>query len=489
VLAQHNMEEEPILENPRFRAALAEIGFAEIWVTPGFDLFFRFDKGAGEAFNGLIHGLAIESGYWELERAPVVPMGHSAAASFPWNFAAWAPERTLATISVSGQWPYYKDQNTPDSQGRTVDGVPGLVSMGEYEGAEGRAGVGLAQRQEHPQTALSMLANPGGGHFETSDEKAEYFGLFLKKAAQFRLPAGASNAGVVALKPIDPTKQGWLADRWHSKEPPKAAAAPVGEYKGDAKDAFWYFDREMAEATERFQAQYRGKKADLLGFIQDGKVVEQNPKTHQQVSLAFRPIDDGLTFKLSSQFIDTVPEGRPEGWTGLPKGSSIDHASGGGPITINRICGPVEQTGPDTWAIRFYRMGMDNTKRSSDIWFAAVHPGDDQYRRAVQQAVLHFPLKNTSGADQTITFDPTPDQPSGTTSLSLRGTSSAHAPVHYYVREGPAEIEGDVLKFTKLPPRSKFPVKVTVVAWQWGRSIEPRLKTAVPIERTFHLIK
>ena len=41
---QHNMEEEPILEHPTFRQALSELGLAAVWVTPGFDLYFRFDK-------------------------------------------------------------------------------------------------------------------------------------------------------------------------------------------------------------------------------------------------------------------------------------------------------------------------------------------------------------------------------------------------------------------------------------------------------------
>jgi hypothetical protein len=490
VLAQHNMEEEPILESPRFRAALAKLGFAEVWVTPGFQLFFRFDQGAGEAFREIMDSLAKVSGYSELKNAPIVPLGHSAAASFPWNFAAWAPERTLAIVSVSGQWPYYKDMNTPDWGNRTVDGIPGLVSMGEYEAAESRAGEGLKERQEHPRTALSMLANPGAGHFDATDAKIDYLALYLAKAAQYRLPANPPLDGPVKLNPIDPTKQGWLAERWHRDQPPKAAPAPVGQYKGDPKEAFWFFDGELAKATEAFEAMERGKKADLLGYVQNGKVVEQNPKTHQQVTLAFLPERDGLTFKLRGTFIDTVPPGRPEGWTGLPAGSHVDHATGGGPVTISRICGPVAQIGPDTWAIRFYRMGTNNTKRSNEIWLEATHPGDAQYRRAVQQAVLHFPLRNTVGADQTITFPPIPDVRASTASIPLHATSSAHAPVHFYVREGPAEIVGDnTLKFTPIPPRAKFPVAVTVVAWQWGRSIDPKLKTAEPVERTFQIVK
>jgi len=38
-------------------------------------------------------------------------------------------------------------------------------------------------------------------------------------------------------------------------------------------------------------------------------------------------------------------------------------------------------------------------------------------------------------------------------------------------------------------PRAKFPVKVTVVAWQYGRVLEPKLKTAEPVEQTFSIVK
>ena len=71
----------------------------------------------------------------------------------------------------------------------------------------------------------------------------------------------------------------------------------------------------------------------------------------------------------------------------------------------------------------------------------------------------------------------------------LRATSDAGAPVYYYVREGPAEVEGDTLRFTKLPPRAKFPVRVTVVAWQYGRSLEPKLQSAAPVEQSFFVIR
>ena len=57
--------------------------------------------------------------------------------------------------------------------------------------------------------------------------------------------------------------------------------------------------------------------------------------------------------------------------------------------------------------------------------------------------------------------------------------------VYYYVKEGPAEIEGNKLVFTRIPPRSKFPLKVTVVAWQYGLAGE--VQTAESVERSFFI--
>ena len=61
--------------------------------------------------------------------------------------------------------------------------------------------------------------------------------------------------------------------------------------------------------------------------------------------------------------------------------------------------------------------------------------------------------------------------------------------MQYYVREGPAEVDGDTLRMTAIPPRAKFPVRVTVVAWQFGRATEPMLKAAASVERTFLITK
>ena len=488
LVAQHNMEEISILENPKFRAALAGMNFAEIWVAPPFDHLFRFNEGANETFDAIINGLAEQSGYAELSFAPVVPMGHSAAASWPYYFAAANPGRTLAALSVSGQWPYFRNSDfAPDIWGdRTIDFVPCLESMGEYEAANDWSREGLWERQQHPRMPLSMLANPGQGHFASTDAKVEYLAGYLKKAVQYRMPKDWDGTSAPRLLPMDPTKTGWLADKWRLNQKPTAPTAPVGEYQGDPKEAFWFFDGETARATEAYEAADRGLQPQLVGFVQDGSMVAQK-NSHLQVDLKFEPQADGVTFTLTGAFYDAVPSGspRPPQWTGLPTNAPLGHANGGH-VVIDRVCGPFAKTGPDTFELRLQK---ENTPRDTryELVFAATHPGDAQYKAAVQQAHMYVPARNTQGAEQHITFPPIPDQPAGGKSVALQATSDASVPVSYYVREGPAEISGDRLDFTPIPPRAKYPLKVTVVAWQYGRSREPKLQTAVPVERTFYL--
>jgi len=47
---------------------------------------------------------------------------------------------------------------------------------------------------------------------------------------------------------------------------------------------------------------------------------------------------------------------------------------------------------------------------------------------------------------------------------------------------------GDTLRFTPIPPRAKLPIAVTIIAWQYGRTADPKLRSARPVERSFHLV-
>lgn len=122
-----------------------------------------------------------------MSTAPLIAIGHSAAASWPYYLAAYKPERTLACISVSGQWPYHRDRwLCPDIWGeRNINKIPCLETMGEYESAHTWSNEGLKERKEHPLLPLSMLACPAEGHFAYTPEKAQYIALYIKKAMHY----------------------------------------------------------------------------------------------------------------------------------------------------------------------------------------------------------------------------------------------------------------------------------------------------------------
>jgi hypothetical protein len=71
--------------------------------------------------------------------------------------------------------------------------------------------------------------------------------------------------------------------------------------------------------------------------------------------------------------------------------------------------------------------------------------------------------------------------------LTLKAASDSGLPVGFFVREGPAEIDGNVLKFTAIPPRAKFPVKVMVGAYQFGKISEPKFQSAEPVFQEFSI--
>jgi hypothetical protein len=187
------------------------------------------------------------------------------------------------------------------------------------------------------------------------------------------------------------------------------------------------------------------------------------------------------------------------------------------PIEIQRICGPIQKISGDTWRVVFDRASFLGDRRGNEAWLAAVWPGDDdmspsspsslilesksgegggreggeghptQFKRAVQQAMLPIPRRLAEGAPQKIDFPKIPNQKRRTKSLTLHATSDSGLPVGFFVREGPAEVQSDTLKFTAIPPRAKFPLKVTLGAYQFGRLAEPKIQSADPVFREFFI--
>lgn len=483
IIGQQVILEACVFEDPQIRAAAARENLALVLVVPaaiGYDEFGPQGKGAA-TFQGLLDRLAAVSGYGEIAQAPFLTIGHSGGAIFAWRAAYWKPDRCLGVIGLHAApiGPPAHDEKA------TLDGIPVLDISGQYESwgdpqrpadhhARWVRGDLLAYRAKWHRALASELVQPGATHFNWDESLARYTAMFIEKAAHARLPAAAPQAGQMPKLRQIPLESGWLTD-CSLLAAPRHPAAPYKDYAGDPSLAFWHLDGELARATESYQAQDRGKELQLATFVEDGKPV---PPAWIE-GLKFSPQADGMTVKLQAGFaLETPPE------FSFPAKRTLGHAEG--PFHFRLIggwAGGGEQLGPDAFRIKFDRFCFCG--RAGSLMIMASHPGDAKYAFAEQPCSISFPAKNTKGKPQKIEFAPIPDQAVGAGPLELRATADSGLPVEFCVLAGPAEIEGRTLKFTRIPPRTQFPVKVTVIAYQWGRSIEPLTQSAEPVFQTF----
>lgn len=468
VVGQHNMSEETLFENRLFRQRMAELDFAIVWITPILEMPWDVATGCNETLFRALADLAAASGYEEIATAPVIPVGHSALATFSWNFAAWNPDRTLAVVSLHGDAPRtnltgYGRTNLEWGRERNIDGIPGLMIEGEYEWWEARVRPALAFRMMYPASCVSFLGDAGRGHFDVGDETADYIATFLAKAAEQRLGT--------PLRRVNPDA-GWLAERWWPEQERRAEAAPASRYRGNRHETFWYFDREMARMTEARYARTRHKQPLYIGYEYEGTPIHYDEHFHARMHCALHPAADGRTFHLRAFFSDSTRQHR-----------TAEHPAGR--AVIRRICGPVEVVDDTTFRICFGRGTIDNPRRGRELWLVAEHPGDRRFKGAVQQLLVELPFRNTTGRRQSILFPSLPDIRTGEAAPELKARSDCGLPVAYFVKEGPARVVDGALQLTEIPPRSRYPIRVSVVAWQYG--LPDSVQSAEPVERIFYI--
>jgi hypothetical protein len=121
--------------------------------------------------------------------------------------------------------------------------------------------------------------------FAWSDRNAAYLALWIRKAAEARLPAtwpvGAKDPP--PLKEIE-HRRGWLTDL-AIETPGGSGPAPYDEYRGDKAKAAWHFDQELAEATVAYHAGAFGRKDQFIKF---GRGVEPLVQTAAPVEQTIR---------------------------------------------------------------------------------------------------------------------------------------------------------------------------------------------------------
>jgi hypothetical protein len=97
---------------------------------------------------------------------------------------------------------------------------------------------------------------------------------------------------------------------------------------------------------------------------------------------------------------------------------------------------------------------------------------------------------NKTGKPQTIDFPKIANQNRVVKTLKFKATSDSGLPVQFFVVSDPAELkDDDTLEFHPTPPRSKFPMRVIVGAYQWGRAVEPKVQSADPMFQEFLVTK
>lgn len=348
--AHQNMTEEVLFRSEVFLEKMDSLGVAMAFIQRGSQ---NWDPSSDcqRRFEQIMENFAEGTGHREIATVPVIPFGHSAQATFPWNFAAWNPDRTLCVISYHGDAPRtnlcgYGRENVEWGRTRNIDSIPGLMIEGEYEWWEARVRPALAFRMMYPESRISFLCDAGKGHFDLCEDTQLYIAKFIEKALQNPRP-----------------KDGVYYSRWLED----------GSESSDPHDMFWYQDEEMAGWTRRRYEETRGKKMQYVSAKLDGRLLEYNPESHVKINVEI----NGDTFTLEPVFTD-------KGRTAV----TAEHSDTEPRITL--ISGPAIQTGPYTFTYDPDYFGFDPQRLWSGITLCVEADGDDRYKPAVQELVIHL---------------------------------------------------------------------------------------------------
>ena len=469
--------ERELVKDERIRKACADERLAIVFLKTGL---------GSVDIQKTLDDLAKASGYRELAVAPLFFVGHSAGGPQAKTAAVKMADRCFGVMQYRGGAPSWDPPLPP--------GIPALMMLGQFDefgkammrddkgrenwenGRDELAGF----RAKDPDNLGSIVIEPGAGHFAWSGRSAAYQALFLRKAAQARIPDWSMDAKTpVHCKRVD-LASGWLTDLTinASGHPP----ARFGAYKGDKARAAWHVDRELAEATLAYH-QGLGKKDQFIRWTDSYSVEAGARFFFKDVSW----VDDGQTFEVHPAYAATYPKTQKDGkgprWplAGKPVGHSQT------PIKVRMVGGPFVAIGANRFRMRFDALAPATGAGRGT--FLAYSEGDAEYRYTEQVGMMPKSFSGLdAGKEQTITFPPIGDLKANAAPVLLKATSDSGLPVEYYVAYGPVIIDNGKLRIAQIPARPTFPIEVKVVAYQFGRGLEPLVKTAQPVERSMRIV-
>ena len=490
LIGVQNMLEQPAFADPIIRRACAKSGLAIVWICPGATAHdsgltlgtqFGPPAKAGAALQGSLNRLAKVSGYGEIKFAPLLIFGHSAAASFIYGMPEWDPARIIAIIPDKCGFP-------SAGQGPLLPGIP--VFHLEAQWSEWGSGWGslvkwdisdfIGARKKWPKSPVGEFLDAGTGHFDWCEKSAPLVALFIKDAVKYRLPANAPVTGMVKLKPIV-RRNGWVIDITKYGTP-DTHAVPFAAFHGKPWHESWFFNKRLAQAVNRYMVRMNRKKPELIDFVVKGKPASLKRNGFANIGAQFNR--DGVTFNVHARYLNHSPT------KNLLNGGPAGHANSS--IKFWTIgSGALKQVGPHTFKVYLHRGGVRRQGPPWEPWIVAYSPGDAHYQSTDRPAHIWLPITNHTGKPQTIHFPALGNVKNGIHSIQLHADSSRGLPVQFFVVSGPVKLAADnrTLRFTHIPPRAKFPMKVIVGAWQWGRATHPRVQTAGPIYRGFYIEK
>lgn len=481
IFASQVILEKSFCDNPLIRAACQKENLGMIILFRSPITYFKYKEGADQVLQKICTDLANISGYNEIATAPLIAIGHSGGAIGAWNIAYWNPKRVIAILTLHAA----AMVNPPEADAKArVEGIPVMAVSGEYESWGNPnepiekhwrwlRGDLLDIRSKYNNAQVCEVVQPGAGHFNFDQHLAKLTAMFIQKAAHYRITQDVNgNTQLISLE----ESSGWLTDIGLIT-PSHFKTAPYSLYKGDPSLAFWHMDEALAKAVTDFPKLYGGKKDQRVSFVQQNNTLPASWIT----DLNFEPNDDGISFTLKGNYLKETPTGVAN------SGQPLQHANqkikffliggwGGGGKQIN----------DSVFQISFDHFGI--SRYTNNVQIMAYSVGDKEFKYAEQAGQVKFPEINLQGKEQTIQFSTINNISEKQEIVPLKANSDAEMPVAFFVQSGPAEIRGNELIITKIPPRSKFPVKVTVVAYQWGRNRKPFIQSAKPIERDFYII-
>ena len=352
-----NMTEEVLFRSKMFCRKMDSLGVAMAFIQQGsqnWDITIKDDKGktCQERFEQIMHDFARGTEHPELASCPIIPFGHSAQATFPWNFAAWNPHRTLCIISYHGDAPRtnlcgYGGANVEWGRTRNIDFIPGLMIEGEYEWWEARVRPALAFRLMYPDSRISFLCDAGKGHFDLCEETQCYIARFIAKAMKDPRPKG-----------------GVYYSRWRED----------GAESQDPHDQFWYQDEEMVRLTHARYQKSLGRNTQYVSACVNGQPISYDPNSHIKLktTVSCYSSQELPEFTVEPVFVDST-HNHP----------SDRHASVRPRVVL--ISGAAVQTSEYTFRYDPDYFGFDPKRLWDGITLCIEAEGNGEYKSAVQE--------------------------------------------------------------------------------------------------------